>query len=73
MHDTCIQIIFKTSISSLCLCNYGDVYTFVEGTIAIANMTVVSAAVNNSNKKVMFKNCGPFIKCINQYKTILKR
>ena len=64
MHDTCIQVRHKISISSVRLCDYGDAYIFVKGTIAVLNMTVVPAAVNNSNKKVMFKNWGAFINCI---------
>ena len=64
MHDTCIQVRLKISISSLSLCDYGDVYIFVKGTIAVLNMTAVPAAINNSNKKVNFKNWGAFINCI---------
>ena len=30
------------------------------------NMTAAGAAVNNTNKKVTFKNCAPFANCITE-------
>ena len=41
------------------LCDYSDEYIHVKGTITIPN----SAAENNANKKVIFKNCAPFTNC----------
>ena len=55
---------FKTSMIMTSLCNYSDAYILVEGTITVANMAAAGAAVNNTNKKVIFKNCAPFTDCI---------
>ena len=46
--------------SHLCYCS--DKYIHVKGTITIRN----TAAANNTNKKVIFKNCAPFTNCISQ-------
>ena len=54
------QIKLKTTVLKSSLCDYGDAYTRVRGTISVNN----TAAANNTNKKVIFKNCSPFIKCI---------
>ena len=37
---------------------------FIKGTIAAPNLAPAGAVVNNTNKKVIFKNCAPFIDCI---------
>ena len=42
------------------LYDYSDVYILVKGTITVANTSAAGAAVNNTNKKVIFKNCAPF-------------
>ena len=48
------------------LCDYSDAYILVKGTIAV-NTTVASDAVaNNTNKKVISKNCAPFTKSISE-------
>ena len=44
------------------LCDYGDAYILVIGTITVAPST--AAAPYNANKKVIFKNCAPFTNCI---------
>ena len=41
------------------LCDYSDAYIHVKGTIKVPNTAGARAAVNNTNKKVMFKNCAP--------------
>ena len=46
--------------SHLCYCS--DEYIHVKGTITIRN----TAAANNTNKKVIFKNFAPFTNCISQ-------
>ena len=38
------------------LCNYSDAYILVKGTITVLNTAAAGAAVNNTNKKVVFKN-----------------
>ena len=48
------------------LCDYRDVYILVEGNITVNNTAGAGAAANNGNKKVIFKNCAPFIKCISK-------
>ena len=49
----------KISMLSSNLCDYSDAYILVKGNITVAPAT--AAAPNNANKKVIFKNCAPFI------------
>ena len=42
------------------LCDYSDAYILIKGTIAVPNTTVVCAAVNSTNKKIIFKNSASF-------------
>ena len=58
------NIRFKTSMVRSSLCHYSDAYILVKGTIAVPNMAAAAAVVNNSNKKVVFKNCASFTDCI---------
>ena len=46
------------------LCDYSDAYMLVKGTVTIPNSTAAGVAVNNTNKKVIFKNCAQFADCI---------
>ena len=48
------------------LCDYSDAYIHVRGTITVNNTAAEGAAVNNSNKKVIFKICASFTNCISQ-------
>ena len=48
------------------LCDYSDAYILVKGTITVPNTAAAGAAVNNTNKKVIFKNCAPFTDCITE-------
>ena len=41
------------------LCDYRDAYIHVNGTVEISN-TRMAAALNDRNKKAIFKNCAPF-------------
>ena len=50
--------------SSLCDCS--DAYILIKGTISVNNTAAAGAAVNNINKKVIFKNCAPFTNCISE-------
>ena len=52
-------------------CDYIDVcdVCILNGTITIAKET--DAAQNNVNKKVIFKNCAPFTKCISRINNTL--
>ena len=60
------QINFKTTMLKSGLCDYSDVYILIKGTISVNNTAAADAAVNNINKKVIFKNCAPFTNCISE-------
>ena len=60
------QIKLKTSILRSSLCDYNDGYILVKGNIAVNNTAAKGAAVNNTNKKVIFKNCAPFTNYISK-------
>ena len=60
------QIKFKTAMLKSSLCDYSDAYILVKGTITVNNTAAQGAAANNTNKKVIFKNCSPFINCISE-------
>ena len=46
------------------LCDYIDAYILGKGTITVSNMAAADAAANNTNKKVIFKNCAQCTDCI---------
>ena len=48
------------------LCDYSDAYILVKGNITVNNTAAAGAAANNTNKKVIFKNCAPFTNCISK-------
>ena len=48
------------------LCDYSDAYILVKGSISGNNTAADGAAANNTNKKVIFKNCAPFTNCISE-------
>ena len=58
------QIKFKTTMLKSSLCDYSDAYILVKGTISVNNTAATDAAANNTNKKVIFKNCAAFTNCI---------
>ena len=60
------QINFKTSKLRSSLCDYSDAYILVKGNISVNNTAADGAAANNTNKKVIFKNCAPFTNCISK-------
>ena len=60
------QIKFKTTMLKSSLCDYSDAYILVKGTITVNNTAAVDAAVINTDKKVIFKNCAPFTNCISE-------
>ena len=60
------QINFKTSMLRSSLCDYSDTYILVKGNITVNNTAADGAAANNTNKKVIFKNCAPFTDCISK-------
>ena len=46
------------------LCDSSDAYILVKGTISVNNTAGAGAAVNNDDRKVIFKNCAPITKLI---------
>ena len=60
------QIRFKTAMLRPTLCDYSDAYILVKGNITVNNTAGAGAAANNTNKKVIFKNCAPFTNCISK-------
>ena len=60
------EIRFKTAMLRSSLCDFSDAYILVKGNITVNNTAGAGAAANNANKKVIFKNCAPFIKCISK-------
>ena len=48
------------------LCDYSDAYILVKGTITVNNSAAADADANNTNKKLISKNCAPFINCISE-------
>ena len=60
------QIRFKTSMLRSSLCDHSDVYILVKGNITVNNTADAGVAANNTNKKVIFKNCPPFTNCISK-------
>ena len=57
-HDC--EIKFKTTKLKSSFCDYSDAYIIVNGTIIVANTAAEDVDANNTNKKVMFRNCAPF-------------
>ena len=60
------QIKFKTTMLKSSLCDYSDAYILVKGTISANNTAADGAAADNTNKKVIFKDCAPFTNCIRE-------
>ena len=48
------------------LFHYSDTYILAKGTITTPNAAAAGLAVNNTNEKVIFKNCAPFTNCITE-------
>ena len=48
------------------LCNYSDAYALAKGNISVNNTAGAGTPANNTNKKVIFKNCAPFTNCISK-------
>ena len=48
------------------LCYYSDAYFLVKGIAAVNNTASADANANNTNKKLVFKNCAPFTNCISE-------
>ena len=48
------------------LCDCSDPYILVKGNIKVNNTAAEGANANNTDKKVIFKNCAPFSDCISE-------
>ena len=64
-HSPNKQIKFKTSMLWSSFYEYSDAYILVKGNITVNN-TANAGAANNTNKKVIFKNCAPYTNCISK-------
>ena len=65
------QIRFKTAMLRSSLCDYSDAHILVKGNITVNNNNTAganAAAADNTNKKVIFKNCSSFTNCIKKKK-----
>ena len=60
------QIKFKTTTLKSSLCDYSNAYVHVKGTVSVNNTAAAGVDANNTNKKVVFKNCAPFTNCISE-------
>ena len=60
------QIKFKTTMLKSSLCDYSDAYILVKGTISVNTTAAADANANNTNKKVIFKNCALFTNFISE-------
>ena len=60
------QIKFKTAMLKSNLRDYSDAYILLKGSITINNTAAAGTAGNNSNKKIIFKNCARFTNCISE-------
>ena len=58
------QIRFKRAMLKSSLCDYSDAYILVKGNISVNNTAGATAAANNTDKKVIFKNRAPFTNCV---------
>ena len=65
-YNAASQIKFKTTMLKSSLCDYSDACILVKGTISVNNTAAEGAAVNNNDRKVIFKNCAPFTNCISE-------
>ena len=63
-YNTNAQIEFKTTILKSSLCNYSDAFILVKGNITANNTAAADA--NNTNNKIIFKNCAPFTDSISE-------
>ena len=61
-----ILITFKTTMLKSSLYDYSDASILVKGNITVNNKAAADADANNTNKKVIFKNCALFTGCISE-------
>ena len=66
-YNTNSQIKFETSVLRLSLFDYSDAFTFVRGTITVAEL---AAGGGNNGIEALFKNFAPFTNCISKINNI---
>ena len=71
-YDVGSEIKFKTTMLKSSLCGCSDAYIHVRGTITVNNTATAEADANNTNKKVIFKNCAPVTNCIGEFICIIQ-
>ena len=57
------QVRFKTATVRSNLCDYCDAYILPKGNITVNDTSAADTNANNTNEKVVFKNCVPFTNC----------
>ena len=62
------QINFNTSMLRSSIFDDSCGYILVKGDISLNNTAAADVDVNNTNKKVIFKNCAPFTDCMSKIK-----
>ena len=65
VHKVNSHVKFKSTMLNSSLCNNSDAYILIKGTITVPDTSAAGAAANNTNKRVIFKNCASFTNCIN--------
>ena len=60
------QINFKASMLRSSLWHCSDAYILAKGNVSANNTAAADADANNTNKKVIFKNCAPSTDCISK-------
>ena len=66
VHNVNSQIKFKTTMLKSSLYDYSDAYILIKGTITVDDTSAAGAGANNTNEKVIFKNCAPFTDWISE-------
>ena len=64
-YHTNSDIRFKSTIPNSSLCDYSDAYILVKGRITVTGARDDAAArqTDEKNKRIIFKNCAPFLNC----------
>ena len=57
---------FKMLMLRSSLCDYSNAYILIKGNITVNNTAAKGAAANNTNKKLIFKNCAQFTNSISK-------
>ena len=65
-NDANSEIKFKATMLKSSFCDYSDAYIHVKRTVTANNTAAADADANNTNEKVIFNNCAPFTRYINE-------